>query len=470
MTEERKEELKQLLRKATAPENLEIRQRSANSSPLSPIDIRVYRAHLQQYWKSYSETSFGAVMTYESNIVNEDVKSKLLDFIRVEFAPFIDEDKILSASLFLTGGVSDGFPPRFPLDYLLIQLIKITIAYGIEKAASTFDKCTKETQGSFQYIRLLDGIRLKTEINVFEGIRLVPLPPSTSELPYYLRKHLHDVPKDFFSGKTLLVVDCSVSPIFHKPFRASTIQEFRNQLNRIFRTEIDSKDFPNLKTDDFPLNLFCQALSLACHSEVKIFFRTRFLPEDKLYNLSHGMGRGGSRTRPRLGNFPEVGQPEIEKAKHLSKILFELNRAELNSKDRKKLQIAIGRWIRSTANKDLEDKIIDLAIALEALYLPDAGESTFKLAVRASWHLGSGKEDRKKLLTEFKELYKCRSAVVHGGEVKESVTIEEDTVPMSELIKKSQDRCRESIEKIMKHCLKQGEFPKNDYWDNLILG
>ena len=474
MTQERKQELTQLLRKATAPENLEIRQRSPNSTPLPPIDIRGYRTHLRQYWKAYVETSLGVVMTYEPNIVNEGVKSKLLDFIRLEFAPFIDEDKILSASFFLIGGVLDGFSPRFPLDYLLIQLLKITIAYGIEEAASTFDKCTKETQGSFQHIILLDGIRLKRKINIFEGIRLIPLPRSTSGLPYYLRNHLPDVPKDFFSGKTLLVVDCSVSPIFHKPFRASTMQEYEDQLNRIFRAEIDSKDFPNLKTDDFPLNLLCQALSLACHSEVKTFFFARFFPEDTLYNLSYRMRVGGSRTRPRLGDFPEVGQPEIEEAKRLYKILykilFELNQVGLNSKDRKKLQIVIGRWIKSTANKDIEDKIIDLVIAFEALYLPDAGESTFKLAVRASWHLGSGKEDRKKLLTEFKELYKCRSAVVHGGELKESVTIEEDTVPMSELIKKSQDRCRESIEKIMKHCLKQGEFPKNNYWDNLILG
>lgn len=468
MTEERKQELKQLLQEAR--ENLEIRQRSAGGSSLPPIDIRGYGTHLRQYWKSYSQTSLGVVMTYEPNIVNEDVKSKLLDFIKMEFAPFIDEDKILSASYFLIGGISEGLSPGFPLDYLLMQLLKITIAYGIEEAASTFDKCTKVTRGSFQYIRLLDGIRLKTKINVFEGIRLIPLPRSTSELPYYLRNYLHDVPKDFFSGKTLLVVDCSVSPIFHKPFRASTIQEHGDQLNHIFRTEIDSKDFPNLKTGDFPLNLLCQALSLACHSEVKIFFLARFLPEDKLYNLSHGMRVGGSRTRPRLGNFPEVGQPEIEKAKHLYKILFELNRARLNSKDRKKLQIAIGRWIRSTTNKNIEDKIIDLAIAFEALYLPDTGESTFKLGVRAAWHLGENEEDRKKLLTEFKELYKCRSAVVHGGELKESVTIEEDTFPMSELIKKSQDRCRESIEKIMKQCLKEGKFPKNDYWDNLILG
>ena len=55
MTEERKQELKQLLHETM--ENLEIPQRSANSSSLPSIDIRGYGAHLRQYWKSYSETS-----------------------------------------------------------------------------------------------------------------------------------------------------------------------------------------------------------------------------------------------------------------------------------------------------------------------------------------------------------------------------------------------------------------------------
>ena len=98
------------------------------------------------------------------------------------------------------------------------------------------------------------------------------------------------------------------------------------------------------------------------------------------------------------------------------------------------------------------------------------GESTFKLAVRASWHLGEDRGNRVKLFEVFKELYKCRSKVAHGGELKENVAIEEGSVPIEKFITRAQDLCRDSIEKIMKQCLKEGKFPKNDYWDNLILG
>ncbi len=459
MTEERKQELRQLLQEAM--ENLEIRQRSSSHSQSLSMDTHRYRSLLQQYWTSYSESALSIVRNYEPHIVSGGTKLKLLDFIRVEFAPFIDEDEILSASLFLIGGVSDGFPPRFSLDYLLIQLLKITIAYGIEEASSTFDKCTKETQGSFQDIALLEGIKLASEIQVFDGIRLIPLPNSTSELPYYLRNHLHDVPKDFFSGKTLLVVDYSVSPIFHKPFRASTMQEYEDQLNRIFRAEIDSKDFPNLRTDDFPLNLLCQALSLACHSGVKIFFHARFLPGDKLYNLSHGIGGGSWRTRPRIGNFPEVGQHEIEEAKHLYQILV-----KLNSEIQEKLQIPIDRWLKSKGNKDTIDKIIDLGIALEALYLSEGTREqlTLQFRLRASWHLGKNKKHRKKLIDEFKAIYDLRSQAVHSGEVPKRIKMRKgESLPTSEFITKAQDLCRDSILKI----LEDGEFPD---WNDLILG
>ena len=152
---------------------LEIRARSGDRSSSLPMDV--YRAYLQQRRKSYWAD-------FNPYIVNEAIKSKLLDFIRVEFAQFIREDRILSASFFLLGGPTNGFP----LESLLEQLLKITIVRGIEGAVSAFDRCTKETHGSVQYMALLEGITLETEIQVFEGIRLVPLPSSTSELPRYL--------------------------------------------------------------------------------------------------------------------------------------------------------------------------------------------------------------------------------------------------------------------------------------------
>lgn len=56
--------------------------------------------------------------------ISKTIKLALLDFIRKEFAPFIREDKILSASsYFLLAGSKNGYP----LTNLLVQLLKIAI-------------------------------------------------------------------------------------------------------------------------------------------------------------------------------------------------------------------------------------------------------------------------------------------------------------------------------------------------------
>ncbi len=470
MTEERKQKLRQLL--CEAMENLEIRPLSSNSSQSPSMDVHNYRRRLQQRWTFYSESPIAILMNYNSltynpltynpHIVSETIKSKLLDFIREEFARFIHEEKILPASFFLIGGFFDGLSIGFPIDRLLDQLMKIAIARGIEEAVLVFDRGTEETHGFFQDLVLLEGIKLKTEIQMFEGIRLLPLPNSTSELLYYLPGASYSGPENFFSGKTLLVIDYFVSPILHKPLQISTIQEYGDQINSTFRIKVNSKDFANFKIDDFPLNLLCQALSLACHSAVRISFDTTFLAEDKLYNLSHGVGGGGNWHFRPPGNVTEAGQHQIDEAKRLFNILINLDSSTV-----KKLQIPIDRWIKSAANKDFIDKIIDLGIALEALYLFDRdgnSELSFQFRLRASWYLGRDKADREMLIDEFKAIYTLRSKAVHIGELPQTVKIRKgESVPISEFIPKVQDLCRQSIIKI----LEAGEFPD---WNSLILG
>ena len=461
MTEQRKEELRQLLYEAM--EDLEIRPRLAHRFPLPPMDVHTYKAYLRKHWTSYSSDSL-SVMNYVPH-TSKSTKLTLLDFIRKEFAPFIREDRILSASSYF---LIASFKKGYPLTNLLVQLLKIAIVRGIEEAVLAFDEGTKDTHGSAQSIALLEGIKIKTEIPIFEGIRLVRLPNSTWELPPYSRNlyiHPSDTSAGSFLGKTLLIIDYSVFPIFHTPFDpTTTIQEYRKLLNRTFRVEINGDKSADSYVADFSEEFFCQALSLACNSAVQAALKWRFLADDEIFNLNYGTG-GSIRISGLFGDSVEAGQSEIDKAKCLYHNLI-----NLNSKIQGKLQIAIDRWIKSKTNQTPEDKIIDLAIAFEALYLPDMSESTFKFAVRASWHLGEDRRERVELFEVFKELYKYRSRIVHGGERKENVMIEGESVPIKKLIMRAQDLCRDSIEKIIKQCSREGKFPKNDYWDSLILG
>ena len=160
MTEERKEELRQLLSEAI--ENLEIESRFTYP-PMPSIDINKYKWHLRESWTSYSPNSAWFVRNLKLE-TNEDTKSKLLEFIRIELDSFITEDRILLGTFIILNGLGNGVT----LNELLEKLLQIAIFEGIEEGVSAFERCTtKDSSVSFEFIALLEGITLEAEVEVF---------------------------------------------------------------------------------------------------------------------------------------------------------------------------------------------------------------------------------------------------------------------------------------------------------------
>ena len=235
MTEEKKQELNQLLNEAV--ENLEIRY---GHEPI-PFPVDVYRNYLQERWASYGIDflSFSSFLTsLTPDIVAESTKSNLLDLIREELAPFIDEDNISdffrdsvpAASYTITSDSTDRFRldsghfSRVNLSRLIERLLKIAIGKDIEEAVSFFDRysCSEGAHAIFHMVTLVEGIEPKTEIQIFEGVRLVPLPSSeipeqfARYLPSLLSYALMDHANEFY-GNALMVVDDPGFSILHEP-------------------------------------------------------------------------------------------------------------------------------------------------------------------------------------------------------------------------------------------------------------
>lgn len=467
MTQEKKQELRQLLQEAI--ENLEIRPYGGfEGLSITPDQ---YKWHLQRAWSSYSEKSLWIVQHFTVDISGEK-KSKFLEFIKAELEAFIHEDKILSASIFVFNRDVRGITRKHSqtdgddLNSFLQQLLKIAIFRGIEKAASDFEKCTKEMESSFQSIALLTGTTSETEIHVFDGVRLIPLSNSTGDLPRCWGG-LPNPNRDSFN-KMLLVIDYSIFPVFHNPFLPATTEDkwedkWDMQKDR-FRFEVKDKEFSNFNEADFH-EKFCQALSLACNSAVQIDTVWDYIAEDKLFNINRN--RGSLSFTHSSSASMKIGNTEIGKAKRLYEELI-----NPNSKVAGKLQIPIDRWIKSKTNKNGVDKMIDLGIAFESIYLPkgNVDQLAFQFRLRASWHLGKNQADRKKLIDKFDAIYTLRSKAVHNGELPSSVKVRKGneirkgkSVPTSNFIPKAQDLCRKSIIRI----LKDREFPD---WKDLILG
>ena len=89
--------------------------------------------------------------------------------------------------------------------------------------------------------------------------------------------------------------------------------------------------------------------------------------------------------------------------------------------DLKFLTVALRRLAFASERQRNEDKMIDVLIAAEALFLsdvgngPDRGELTHRLAQRAGWFLGATPTERIAISQHMRKAYRVRSAIVHGS-------------------------------------------------------
>ena len=482
MTEATKQQLRRLLAEAMGKLIVLYEHRP------SPIPVKVYRRYLQERWRYYGvdflsfsfSTRFWLVISENSkefDLINRN--TELINFIESELAVFFNQGYIPTGSYIVESGFTDGtclFCPQFQSNqshHILQRLLEIAIVHGIEEAVLAFDRssCSEGVHGIFQYVSLVEGIRVEADLQIFEGVRLVPLPSlkttTTAEevvqyLPGFPANAFSDQAASFF-GKALLVIDCPGFSLFHKTPR----KPFESGMKTVdLPFQVEEHDFilsNRQEINDF-IGSYFKVLCLVCNSPVQIDPLGWFLKDDKSIHYHNGT----IRTRyPFLERGPfrsstEAGRSEIDKAMNLYNLLI-----NSDSNIGEKLQIPINRWIRSTTSKTFEDKIIDLAIALESLYLLDRdaeSELSFQLRLRASWFLGKDKTRRQALMKDFSNIYDWRSKVVHTGKLPKKTKKTPFTQrEIEEFVENTQDLCRDSIMKI----LEEGECPD---WNNLILG
>ena len=483
MTEERRRALEQLLSEAMS--SLVIRPSSQNSythltinvnPPVNaylPVNVNlpvgVYRKHLKQHCASYTEDPWNWILQdFRPEIQNEPTKSKLLDFLRKELAESIREDEIGSGSYAIEYNSSDECTLHnmrytlLHLRFLLEHLLTISIAEGIEGAVLAFDRHIDGTVSSFQAVMALEGIQINTEIPVFEGVRLVPRPqPTTHDLPTYLpylRNHRSNLMAEPKVGPTLLIIDRPVFSILHNP-SATPFREGLQKDGVPFSVDAKLKRFPNSDAVRCFTSSFCQALSIACDSPVQVARSWGFMAKDKF--LYPGASGSVSQSLGPFGRSTEAKESQIQDAKDFLDILANPN---LDLGD--KLDIPIDRWIRSKASWHPVEKMIDLVIALESLYLSDITprtELSFRLGLHAAWHLGKYKQERENVQEEFRRIYEWRSSIVHTGQLPKKYRTPSASGEVAKSIEKVQKCCRKSIVKIL-------EAKKVPSWADLVLG
>ena len=129
----------------------------------------------------------------------------------------------------------------------------------------------------------------------------------------------------------------------------------------------------------------------------------------------------------------------------------------MNKEER--FRVAVKRWMEAVAH-DVQsmDRLIDLRIALEALYIDsDQGELSFRLALTGAHHLGASFEERKAIQGSLRRFYDLSSRAIHGTEISGLKAVDRTAVEQATKL------CRDGIVKVV-------ETKNRPDWRDLLLG
>ena len=184
-----------------------------------------------------------------------------------------------------------------------------------------------------------------------------------------------------------------------------------------------------------PILRLVDILGLVWGKGLHIFGNAHFTPEPVVATLPFfrtqlGGGKGTSQVHfPILSPPPHQGRL-INRPINTVELAELIDRyAVLPEQTQHVLSLALRRLRDSTERLGLEDKVIDVCIALEALFM-ETGEYKDQhdiIARRGSWYFADSRAERDQTRAALKAFYKHRSEVVHGRTLyPEYLTVEEN--------------------------------------------
>ena len=415
--------------------------------------LQEYREWLQKCRAAYDPNISRIISLVDPEVRDAETKENILDFLRIELAEYIEEDRIMAANL--SGGAFDHTGQ--PVERLMTNLLKRAIVDGAAKAAQAFDQCIISSSVSYCQLFLILGIRVREEMELLDGIRLIPLPETRDEFPFYLPIHI-DRTGITFELKTLVRVEYESSPVFHRPSEPFG-------LDGPFRSAIKSND---VEAIDMPV--LCQALSLAYDCSVGVQASWTSTTDYEIADIGSMVGIGAD-TPSVVIRQPYHADPRdapfvdnMDVANGATKDLYNAI-ITLREETKKSIKIPVERWMKSKDQIEPVDKMIELGIAFESLYLSgNEGQIASTIAIRVALHLGNSGPERKLLLKRVKEIYDARSKAVHEGRLDPQKY--KTQLEILELVSGTQDLCRQAILKT----IIQRAIPDREGWEDLILG
>ena len=401
-------------------------------SPL--ITVQQYRSWTLTRTKSRRLELDSALRGITPRLPVGKVRQELTDEVLKLLSSLSNDGRVLLGVHEMLGGLVGPIG----VEHIVDKLVQLSVVYGADWASQAFLDSIANLECRYQTYALLLGISIEGVIEAFDGIRLLPLPRSTAELPAFIPEisGFSGISDLHLLGAVVLEVDHYLYPRFALP---------ETDIGRSFETGEFRDKVRSSDLDSLSLDTFCRALSLATGRTVRNAVTWRHVP---FQEVGQKIDRSEGSQSIRLGRHPEtwrIGADTGDIVSNLRSLYLKMSNGDRPLAER--LETPIERWMESGVEKSLADRVIDLGIALESLYVDDGGDSiSYRLSVRAARHLRNDLESRKKVKWQMTRAYRLRSGVAHRNIVSsKGMTYKGRQYSAEELVGEARDLCREGI-------------------------
>lgn len=202
----------------------------------------------------------------------------------------------------------------------------------------------------------------------------------------------------------------------------------------VLERTITAKERHTFEADDVMQNIIL-ALRLLKGGHVfgNVVFYIRLSEKRGLVSLSHHQY-----LHPQASSGWGTYSLDFEEIPNLKKLVKEIQKTDFSK--RKSLRLACKRFQRTYEEGNVEDQLIDLMIAFEALFLkgkkraPQRGET---IAVACSVLLGENEDEREEIRNSLAKAYLIRNSIVHGAEHKKEPDMHEFVAQIEEYLRGS---------------------------------
>ena len=148
---------------------------------------------------------------------------------------------------------------------------------------------------------------------------------------------------------------------------------------------------------------------------------------------------------------PSTYQLNISEIEDVNEWVRKINTLNLDTNS--SFRVACERFNRFHEERRVDDKIIDLAIAFEALFTGDIKERLEDMGIivglACSMLLGETNEDRKEIKEFLKKLFETRNGIVHKTKFTTNIIIKGEEYEIKEFSVQLQEYLRDSIKKLL---------------------